>query len=342
MANEPTSKQNEMKWVKRSQIEVVEGFNARTGNWKTNEDPETEVKWSDFVASIKVDGIQTPLDVRTNPNHEHAKSQPYSLVAGFRRIAAYDECKSDALIPVVDHGAMSEKDARYRNGQENVARENLRTQDLAWLLFDAAKFEPGISQQTIANRFGLSQRYVGKLLGLMTKLQAKILQEWRGEKIKVTVNEVLAVSEEPAEKQLAAWERVLKRNADALVRQNAKGETEADATGNGKNKKWIVSGKKRANEIGLLLGTLAALECIEVQDDANWIEVVNHLTLIKGEPRGTKITKTDMKQVVNSLTTGINDGISKVEEEEQPEEEEEEIAAPVKVVKPKKAAAKKK
>jgi ParB/RepB/Spo0J family partition protein len=313
MPDQTTVEQPKLKMshVLIAEIEIPKNWNARSGNWEQGKDIETEAGFESFAETIKVQGVRDPIEIRKNPNSANAK-QPYSLVCGWRRITAAKKAGFDT-IPAINHGEMSEFEARARNGQENVERENLKTPDVAWLIAEAHRADTTKNDTELGIPFGFSQSYISKLRRIMTELPPVIVTEWRNERVKINVADLykLLAFKDP-EKQIAAWKALVGRNEAA-----EKKDSESAKVEKGKGK-WLVGARKRAFEFGYKLGVLAQLKMLSVSKDADWENPIRDGLLIQlGGVPNTKQLASIAEKMGEGYDSGTTAELTDEEEEEE-------------------------
>ena len=311
-------------------------------------------------------------DAKGNPVRE---GRPYLLCCGFQRYAArigIASGKQDAVLADPDKGAgLGQADimglhtsnptlravvevhtaasARKRNIEENTLRNNLSTPDLVAAVLDLVSKQPGISQAQLGTAINNTQPYAGKLLAIGKAIQGvkaeingvekPILTHWREHSVKATVAQMFALASlsSPAEKQAAFV-------AACGVTKGAT-ETAGGASTNSPDK-WIESGKAAMRVQGQMLGYLASLDLITVDEASDLFTEENVETLLRpikalskkalGDSPEAVAFRTDFAQAAHvAFDAAVASGppaaekAEKGESEEGEEEEEEETPVPV-------------
>lgn len=238
-----------------------------------------------IVASLETRGQDTPVDVRANPDKKSKK--PYALVTGFRRCKALELIAAKAgrlegdpnwnpLEPSVkafDHGEMAESAAREKNLAENTARANLKGADMVFGLSQAYGIDGKTPNAVIGAKHSRSEGYVA-LCMRVAKIQPTILTEWRAAKVQLGMAQMDLISKLPPEKQEEAY-----KSATATKTQDT-----SEAAG---KKRAVAASKKRAGQIGALIGRWAGFG--HDIHDPSFVETIGDmLKLPKGEKLNSK------------------------------------------------------
>lgn len=193
----------------------------------------------DLLASIPRVGLLSPLVVttsaewlRSNPDHRtDLGGRPYLLLAGHRRIAAGRQLGLPTLPAIVREDLSGTEQSLETLLGDNLVRLELSSLEEArgyQLLIDI-----GLSQRTIAERFGRSQSHVSKRLALLT-LAEDLQQSIRTGELSVVNAVTLATV--PSEDQTAVYELARDRGLAIdqahrhLEREREDQEAEARAT----------------------------------------------------------------------------------------------------------------
>jgi ParB/RepB/Spo0J family partition protein len=229
-------------------------WNARSGDFKADTGgKEEEHNFGDLVKSMKQRGQDTPIVVRP-------KGKKFSLTAGFRRYAAMMQIAEETKNPNLTIKAVvkdqTEAAARAENIVENTARDDLKGPDLAWAVHQLFVLEQTggntLTDSAMAEMVGKSQPYISKLLRIMKGVTTKVTDAWRSSKIAVTVNDMNSLVSVAKGEQEAEFKRILESKGGAAGGQGAH-------SGNA----WLDSAKKKAADIGTLLGRLEKQELID-------------------------------------------------------------------------------
>lgn len=271
-------------------------WNARHGDWTKDFEIDTETPiFQALVESIKEKGIETPLLLRPNPD---GKTPPYSLVCGYRRLAAAKLLQLKTVPAVIRH--LDELDARISNIAENTIREDLKSADLAWACGELAK--QGLKDDKIAVVVGKSISYVSKLTSIMSNVRAGIIKAWRDQKTnEVTVAEMHDLSLINKDQQDAQWAKLIGAHKAA------------SKVGKGKGK-WLKTLKSKGYNVGFNLGTLARCTFIKGLSD-DWKGMVNAVI-----PLPKKATPNHEKAIAASMEEGFIEGMKEPPMEEEDDE----------------------
>jgi hypothetical protein len=212
----------------------------------------------------------------------------YELVCGFRRFAAATALNTHVYLEIAekDHKTTiantangtimavvrevsSPLEGRIMNARENTNRNNLKTPDVMLVLKEMSK--AGLNQIDIANRLGISQGYVAKLLTI-SSLPKVILDHWRDG------TKVPGLPDNVAWRQLTTVELVDLSNVtktekegeivNRYIRMLTPVENATNGTAPGADKVG-----KRITEIAGLLASLVAAEVFEV-GSLQWAKVI--------------------------------------------------------------------
>jgi|SRR6185369_704193 len=296
---------NKMMSLALTDIYIPPAWNARSGDWTKVKDPETGEGWEAFVASIKSEGVKSNLEVR--PVTDGKRKEAYELIAGFRR---YQAAKEVGLteVPCTIYADMAEIDARIRNIQENTSRESLKGADLAWALKEASKLDDKLTQKVLADKVGLSQPYVGKLLKIQSEVLPKILKEWRAAVIDISVAEVYRLVTVPKDLQEGEWAKLIANKAPVVGEDAERGKDS-----------WMKTMKKKCERLGNELGVLQRLEFIELHPDIDWVRIVEEVITIRSTAK-----KAQKNTCARLLAKGFENGMKEPPPEEGEDEGEEE------------------
>jgi len=230
------------------------GWNARSGDFKADTGgKDEEHNFKDLVNSMKQRGQDTAVVVRP-------KGKKFSLTAGFRRYAALLEIAEETKNPNLTIKAVvkdqTDAAARAENIVENTARDDLKGPDLAWAVHQLYVLEKTggkeMTDSAMAEMVGKSQPYISKLLRIMKGVTTKVTDAWRSSKIAVTVNDMNSLVSVAKAEQEAEFKRILESKGGAAGGQGAHSGTA-----------WLDSAKKKAADIGALLGKLEKNELID-------------------------------------------------------------------------------
>ncbi len=243
MAKPQISARRDIREIPLAQILSDKNFNVRHETHFSEcddadgmpDDPEGKGTAQGIVSladSILDRGQETPVLVRQNPDARTAKKTPYHLVAGHRRFAAMHlivrrcvatrtphlgqwpgwHAKDNAVI-WAEVKALSDFDALMLNLAENTARDDLTAADTAfgiYRLVQAYQIEQRTLQgarAAIARATCKSERYVGRLVGIMEKTEPQILAHWRISRKPLGVVAMEQIAGVPREGQRGAYDR---------------------------------------------------------------------------------------------------------------------------------------
>lgn len=279
--------------VPLNQILVRKNWNGRSGAWEENDGAEEDNQFVQLMESIEAGmdeagkpedtcaGQDEPVGIRIN-HGAMSETFPYELVKGFRRYAAITRIaeKRKIVQPCIRAivRMMTDVEARFENIAENTARKDLSPADQCWsikaLLKEAKANSIQLSGNQIAKRIGRDQTWVAKLIKLANGLRVEVLEKWRLSPAKISVENMLSVAElTTKEEQMAAFNAMVRIEDDG---QGGETEVKADS--------WLTSKKKKAADIGSLLGTLEREELI----NTDGLDFDTHLDyLIKLPPKAT-------------------------------------------------------
>lgn len=293
-------------------------WNARSGKYDDVDDKlndgETGQGFSAFVNDIKLNGVESPIEVRHNTDKSTSRKQPYVLTAGFRRLKAAIHA-GYVVIPCVIKD-MSEAQARLRNIRENTDRENLKGADLAWGVAELFRVDPTKTETEVAMSLGLSQSYVGKLRHIMQDLPAKMTTAWRNGQVEIPVSRMHRLTAVTPEKLEEEFKKVVAGNTPAESAAATPNETAA-----GTLAPWLLKMGDAAWKLGYEVGVMQQLGAISepTTDQEVWTNVV--LATIS-YPKSKTLSAGDLKKVGKRLKAGIAEGLKASlaeEEEEEPE-----------------------
>ena len=171
-------------------------------------------------ASIEKFGLLVPMVVWKPPGKDC-----YVLCCGYLRYKALGEIRSKnpklyekVSVSILD--GISLNDALCVNLEENIKRDSLNHADLAARMYYLNTGRK-MSETDIADKLGVSQGYVARLIGVHLKCIPEVLQALRDNLITVQVAKELATLEE--KEQLEALEKLLDpAQADEMRKKLAK------------------------------------------------------------------------------------------------------------------------
>lgn len=200
---------------------------------------------------------------------------------------------------------LSEVEARALNIRENTNRNDLSTQDLMWGIHELAN-KHKMSQVAIGFSLGRAQGYVGKLLRIST-VNPKVLEHWRhggtfehdGKKIasvkSATTNDMRDLSDlrqgegESAkpdfERQAFEYMKVLESKAPSGTNG-----------GSDPAKQWLESAKKKAANVGTMLGNLQRDKFLKV-GNTPWVDGLAHLVQVGKRVEEGKLNRKQENQI---------------------------------------------
>lgn len=147
----------------------------------------------------KVGGLEIPVILQRREDSQLSFSEPYRLIAGFRRHEAIKTFLKRDWIEANIRYSLSDADAEILNLTENLERKDLNPLEEAQAI--TRRFPPGTSLRTIATALNRDTHWVHQRLRLM-----ELPEELRGKvaaKI-LTLLDVDAICKLPAEEQMAA------------------------------------------------------------------------------------------------------------------------------------------
>jgi hypothetical protein len=223
------------KWNSRSSIAGSGGADGNEGYIGT-------------LKSIATKGQTTPGTVMLNLDPETSKDKPYFLVTGFTRFDARRDLAAglqpEAIKELVADGTITDtqaagllterptfraivkkltwKEARIENLEENVRRDQLSQQDIAWGVTDLAKLDPTMKHHEIGALLGVSQGHVSMAIRVMQNLAKvklppksitadqdkpiRMIDHWRTSTVKLPYKEMDAIQKLPTEdEQIKAY-----------------------------------------------------------------------------------------------------------------------------------------
>jgi ParB/RepB/Spo0J family partition protein len=259
-------------------------WNSRSGEW------EKDDGYGQLVTGIKEDGaIHSAVEVRpTTKEEKEVSGKDYFLVVGFRRHRAATELGFKTIPAVVSE--MTEAAARLRNVQENTMRQDLPVPDTAWGLKQLAG---KATQKEIADKTGLSQPYVGKLLKLCEKLISEVFDAWRKASITVAVTDMLALADVPRDEQMNKFAAMMQAASKA---QGGKGKGA-----------WLETACKRSSNFGFQVGALLRRGIIGHVETSSTSYEEADVILFGAKIPSTAITDEKFK-VIESFCEGVLEG----------------------------------
>lgn len=232
-----------------TQLVADENFNARKSY------DEKLVKG--LAEDIKKVGQLNPMVVRP----VEGKPGSYSLISGFTRLRALktlaEERKDDAPTCIVTVVSPAEEcGAHMMNLAENMLRANLHPSEIALKCAHISKAY-GLSGAQIGSQLRRGGGYINNLLRILDKVHPDILDAWKAQNPKATVDLLLRIAghEDKAE-QLEMWNVAL-----GLKPKSKEGNTDGDSDdgGDGDGEKNSKKEIKRASA-GKLAEALAAIQ----------------------------------------------------------------------------------
>lgn len=238
--------------VKFNQIHANFPFNVRTIYKNIPE----------LAESIKTVGLLQPLVVCRNDG----KGGGFNLIAGFRRYSALELLKmSDTYdVPVIVKEITTNEEADLANLAENANRKDIHPADHADRLRLVERGDPDtnrvpVSRKKIAQTTGFSTAHIGNLIRCASKLDPKIMIEWRKKDLPLTF--LLGICPLPHDEQLKALEKFLtkeKKARGAGKEKAEKAKEEVSDEGPSAPSKTMVRAKlselqeKRENSLGVV------------------------------------------------------------------------------------------
>ena len=235
-----------------------------------------------LVAGILRDGQDEPVVIRPIEGGKSlggkSTSKPFELVAGFRRFEAFtriqndktlrDARGSDPLVKNVPNGAiravvksLTVAQARSLNLRENTNRSDMTTPDLVFGVRDMS-FNHKIASADIAADLGISNSYCTKLVKIAT-IQRKILEHWRlGGEFEGVPSAKAVTVEDMTELANVTADRQIEKYKELIVGRGAPKE----------DNQRIEACKKRAENLGSVLGKLARAGFLTIAKSADWTD----------------------------------------------------------------------
>jgi|WetSurMetagenome_2_1015567.scaffolds.fasta_scaffold01780_6 ParB/RepB/Spo0J family partition protein len=283
-----TKSAGESKIIPLSDIFVDREWNARSGSWEQNE------KFKILLEGIKLEGVQDPVDVVRSENvPEIRTTKSYVLIAGFRRYEASKQLKMAGIPALIKN--VSYADARIRNIQENVHREDVSVADQIASLLELGQTA---CNKDVASRTGLSLSWVSSAIALGSKLDPQVLQLWRTSNLLISAKLMKQVADSPKDKQLEVF--------NTLV-------GELKTQGSPPRGKWVETAIRRASvfgqDVGILIGygVLAPIALRPTDWDLG-------LAIKVGKyPAGSKASDENKLAIIESFMNGVSIGESIVE-----------------------------
>lgn len=253
---------------------VRSNVGERTGD-ESEDDENTD---AGLQASIEAKGQDEPVTLRPSPK---GTKEPYTLVAGFRRLWAMHRIaektgeKAQTIKAVVKN--LSEAEARAFNIRENTARDSLGAADLNFGVERILELEPNKTGVSIANELGMAQGYISKHVKLVTALKPSIRRKWRE-----------MVGFKPTVDQMTAIAKLDKTEQDAKFQElvDAKRAREEGGSTNSENA-WRERAKDKAAKFGTLMGTLARAGFIELDAGTFFYDALEHYVTLKKNKDGS-------------------------------------------------------
>jgi len=239
-------------------IEVPEGWNARSGAWHENpaDASSDDGGYEGLKASMTAKGRNdTPVLLR--PHYEGVPPKVktrYILVDGFRRMRVAKELGWTHVRAIVE--VMTEAEARGRNIQAQTSHERLKTADLAWAIADWKRLDPKITDPEIAARAGISEMYVSVLRRVMQHGDPKMTAAWRASPVHVDPYQLLQISKLPHEQHWKQW-KTLVLGKETQPHGNTRGRVHLRL-------------ETRVRELGKTIGELDRLGIVTAHHARDW------------------------------------------------------------------------
>jgi ParB/RepB/Spo0J family partition protein len=286
-------------WVALSTIEANHKWNSRSGQWKDSKGgPDEKSGFMGIVESIREKGQDEPVVLRPQAN----KEKPNFLVAGYRRFEAVSHIAKEEKDPepkiwaVIEE--MTDAEARARNIRENTIREDVKTPDIAWSVWELLKL--GGTDKSVSKVVGHSQVYVNVLHRIMERVDPKITKAWRESPIQIPVNDMKALSEIPIEKQDEAFKRILGGLAAGKKKPNVS------------KINWLETLRRKAYDVGYIFGSMTREGVL----DASKVHFSKCVDLIVTTPK--QCTPKHRESIADAAEEGY---AAAIEEEEEDDEE---------------------
>ncbi len=305
------------KWNSRSSIAGSGGADGNEGYMGT-------------LRSIAAKGQTTPATVMLNLDPETAKEKPYFLVTGFTRADVRRDLAAglqpDAIKQLITDETITDtqatglltdrptlravvkkltwKEARIENLEENVRRDQLSQQDIAWGVTDLKNLDPSMKDHEIGNLMGLSQGHVSMALRIMKNLAKvklpvkstsadqdrpiRMIDHWRTAADKLPYKEMDAIQKLPTEEeQIKAYL--------AKVTTKASGNTASGLTA-GRNANTDNAINVHSKVMGALFGGLARQGVIAITGELFAVAFIDEvlLPLTKLGPKTTADDRAEM------------------------------------------------
>lgn len=166
-AKETTVARSELAKVLLSEIHINEDLNVR----KTYNDPHIK----ELAISIAKVGISRPLTVAKSENG-------YTLLGGFCRVRAvqfiYPDTWQSVVVPVSVVVAKTPEELMQFNLGDDESAEQPKRSEVADRLFYMVE-EVGIKQSKLAEKTGISQADISKMVSIMRKLHPDVIEQWK-------------------------------------------------------------------------------------------------------------------------------------------------------------------
>lgn len=288
-----------------SQIHADDSWNIRCEGWKeghTPDDTTGDMGLDGLVKSIMRDGQDTPIDLRENRSRKQGEP-PYEIVDGFRRFEAIARIHAvkgskipnvpTGMILAVDHGKMSDKEARRLSLRRGVQRENISMQDTAFGIWELVKVH-GMSQEEVGELVGKSQGYVSKLHGVMKHCSPDVTNAWRhaqkidgsGGPVVLSLEQMDDIAKLPRDKQPAAYDNAFVGKASAKKGPAA----------------WLDRTAKKTEHYAHVLGALVRVEALpEIgKARAKWGDILHGLESCKAIRLSGKTAKGKEREITEA------------------------------------------
>lgn len=296
---------NEVVMLARAKITVDPKVNARGFGKPIDTKGATFVE---LVAAIRDSGLLEPVVVRKHDNGS------FSLIAGFRRIAACDVVGLDTIPATVRAG--TDMDVLVDGLFENVQRDDLTAAELAYACVavktTAKKAGTKLSNEEIAGKLHKSRSHIGNLIRVVENCPEVVLKAFRGESgIALKLEQAILIAGKTdkdgnpdRDAQMEEWEKILER-----AKKSTRGEEDADgdsASAEGEKPPRM----PRREKIEKLFDALGAKDLEAILVGGSWVE--------KPSDETKKALKSCLRWVLNSAAKYP---VKMVEPEEEEEEE---------------------
>lgn len=305
----------ELKNIDLKDIHVDPKWNLRSGAWTADKE------FGLLVESIALEGVHTPVNVvpSTIFGDEIKTDKKYVLIAGFRRIYAVlevnkqkrDGKRYDSVPAIILN--VSRDEALLHNLAENTHRQDTSVPDTT---FGLMRLNEQLTPKLVAERTGLSQSYVTKLLAIGRGLLPKVFDAWRNSPLKIAIADIDAISKLSKDEQEIAF--------TTLVTQTK------SKTGTTKGAR-IERALRNSLQFGQTVGKLVGYGYVgaPVTDVADWD--LSLATILGGIASLDKVGDDEKTRIVKSFLAGVESGVQmalKPQDNETEELVEEGVIAP--------------